>query len=159
MAVEANAANIVFKFDQVYLKDASFESPSHPSTIIGSDYGPKFDVQLLVSHSALDHERGAFEVILKATITATSKKQTAFLVEIQQAGAFTISGLSEDQRNKVLGAACPSALFPFLRQQVNHLVTNGGFPPLLLQPVNFEAMYDQKMASSDNGAPNLETSH
>lgn len=150
MAVDEGKEAAVFHFDRIYLKDASFESPGCPQVFLEPDYNPKVDVQLRVSNQVLDQERGVFEVVLKVTVTATTSGQTAFLIEVQQAGIFTITGLSLQQRERALEAACPNALFPFVREHVNHLVTHGGFPSLLLQPVNFDTMYEQKIASGDN---------
>jgi len=151
MAVDEEKKAAVFHFDRIYLKDASFESPRCPQVFAEPDYNPKVDVQLRISHQVLDQERGAFEVVLKVTVTATTNGQTAFLIEVQLAGMFTITGLSLQQQERALEAACPNALFPFVREHVNHLVTHGGFPPLLLQPVNFDTMYEQKKASGDSG--------
>ena len=140
----------VFHFDRIYLKDASFESPRCPQVFSEPDYNPEVNIQLRISHQVLDQERGVFEVVLKISVTATNSGQTAFLIEVQQAGMFTITGLNSEQRERALEAACPNALFPFVRERVNHLVTHGGFPSLLLQPVNFDTMYEQKKASGDN---------
>ena len=150
MAVNEGKEPAVFHFDRIYLKDASFESPQCPQVFSESDYNPNVDVQLHISHQVLEQERGVFEVVLKVTVTATNSGQTAFLIEVQQAGIFTITGLNSQQRERALEAACPNALFPFVRERVNHLVTHGGFPSLLLQPVNFDTMYEQKKASGDN---------
>ena len=148
-ADEGKQPDIVFQFDRIYLKDASFESPQCPQILAEPNFKPKFDVQLRIAHQVLDQELGVFEVVLKVTVTATTNEKTDFLVEVQQAGIFTIKGLSHRQRDRVLEATCPTALFPFLREHINHLVTNGGFPSLLLQPVNFDTMYEQKNASGD----------
>ena len=150
MAVNEEKEPAVFHFDRIYLKDASFESPQCPQVFSESDYNPNVDVQLHISHQVLEQERGVFEVVLKVTVTATNSGQTAFLIEVQQAGIFTITGLNSQQRERALEAACPNALFPFVRERVNHLVTHGGFPSFLLQPVNFDTMYEQKKASGDN---------
>ena len=152
MAVNEGKEPAVFHFDRIYLKDASFESPQCPQVFSESNYNPNVDVQLHISHQALDQEQGVFEVVLKVTVTATNSGQTAFLIEVQQAGMFTITGLNPQQRERALEAGCPSALFPFAREHVNHLVTHGGFPSLLLQPVNFDAMYEQKKTSGDGVA-------
>ena len=159
MAVDEGGKAAVFHFDRVYLKDASFESPRCPQVFSEPDYNPKVDIQLRISHQVLDQERGVFEVVLKVTVTATTSGQTAFLIEVQQAGMFTITGLNPQQRERALEAACPNALFPFVREQINHLVTQGGFPSLLLQPVNFDAMYDQKIASGNNGSASEGVAH
>ena len=141
---------VVFHFDRIYLKDASFESPRSPSVFSDSGYNPKIDVQLHISHQKLNGEQELYEVVLKATVKATANDETAFLVEVQQAGIFTVNGLDKQQLERVLEASCPSALFPFLREQVSQLVTQGGFPTVLLQPVNFEAMYENKMLSEND---------
>jgi len=150
MTVSEGKEPAVFHFDRIYLKDASFESPRCPQVFSEPDYNPKVDVQLRISHQVLDQERGVFEVVLKVTVTATTSGQAAFLIEVQQAGMFTITGLNPQQQERALEAACPNALFPFVREHVNHLATHGGFPSLLLQPVNFDTMYEQKKASGDN---------
>ena len=149
---------VVFHFDRIYLKDASFESPRSPSVFSDSGYNPKIDVQLHISHQKLNGEKELYEVVLKATVKATANDETAFLVEVQQAGIFTINGLDKQKLERVLEASCPSALFPFLREQVSQLVTQGGFPTVLLQPVNFEAMYEKKMLS-ENGTGDGATAH
>lgn len=158
-ADEGKQPAIVFHFDRIYLKDASFESPRCPQILSEPNYNPKYDVQLRISHQALDQELGVFEVVLKVTVTATTNDETAFLVEVHQAGMFTIKGLSDQQQDRVLEATCPTALFPFLRDHINHLVTNGGFPSLLLQPVNFDTMYEQKNASGDARSANEDVAH
>jgi preprotein translocase subunit SecB len=93
------------------------------------------------------------------TVTATTSAQPAFLIEVQQAGIFTITGLSPQHRERALEAACPNALFPFVREHINHLVTHGGFPSLLLQPVNFDAMYEKKKVSENNGTGSEGVAH
>ena len=137
----------VFNFDRIYLKDISFESPRCPQVFGEQDFKPKIDIQLHISHRSLDQTCDAYEVVLKATATAKTGGDTAYLVEVQQAGIFTIAGFPNEQVEQLLEATCPSALFPFLRETMSGLVNNGGFPPLLLQPVNFDTMYQQKKAS------------
>jgi len=159
MAVDETKEAAVFHFDRIYLKDASFESPRCPQVLLEPDYNPKVDVQLRVSHQTLDQERGGFEVVLKVTVTATTNGQTVFLIEVQQAGMFTITGLSPQHQERALEAACPNALFPFVREHINLLVTHGGFPSLLLQPVNFDTMYEQKKVSEDNGSTSEGVAH
>lgn len=138
---------IIFNFDRIYLKDASFESPRAPEIFLDSNYHPKIDVELNISNQLLNESENIYEVVLKATIKATIENETAFLVEVQQAGAFTIKGIKDRELERVLESACPNALFPFLREQVGQLISQGGFPIILLQPVNFDAMYEHKKAS------------
>jgi preprotein translocase subunit SecB len=159
MAPSEGKEATVFHFDRIYLKDASFESPQCPQVFSGPNYNPKIDIQLHISHQVLDQERGVFEVVLKVAVTTTNSGQTAFLIEVQQAGMFTITGLNPEQQERALEAACPNALFPFVREHINHLATHGGFPSLLLQPVNFDTMYEQKKASGDSGSTNEGVTH
>ena len=159
MAVDEGKEPAVFHFDRIYLKDASFESPRCPQIFSELDYNPKIDVQLHISHQVLDQEQGIFEVVLKVTVTATTSAQPALLIEVQQAGIFTITGLSPQHQERALEATCPNALFPFVREHVNHLVTHGGFPSLLLQPVNFDTMDEQKIASGDNRSASEGVTH
>ena len=159
MAVDEGKEPAVFHFDRTYLKDTSFESPRCPQAFSEPDDNAKVDVQLRISNQVLDQERGVFEVVLKVTVTATTSGQTTFLIEIQQAGMFTITGLSPQQQERALEAACPTALFPFMREHVNHLATHGGFPSLLLQPVNFDTMYEHKKASRENGSASEGVTH
>ena len=112
MAVDEGKEAAVFHFDRIYLKDASFESPRCPQVFSEPDYNPKVDVQLRISHQVLDQERGVFEVVLKVTVTATTSGQTAFLIEVQQAGMFTITGLSPQQRERALEACLPERTVP-----------------------------------------------
>ena len=139
---------IIFKFDRIYLKDVSFESPRAPEIFLDSEYHPKVDVELNISNQLLSESYNSYEVVLKATIKATIENETAFLVEVQQAGTFTIKGIKDEELERVLESACPNALFPFLREQVGQLISQGGFPIILLQPVNFDAMYEHKKASN-----------
>ena len=138
---------IIFHLNGIYLKDASFESPRAPEIFLDSNYHPKIDVELNISNQLLNESENIYEVVLKATIKATIENETAFLVEVQQAGAFTIKGIKDRELERVLESACPNALFPFLREQVGQLISQGGFPIILLQPVNFDAMYEHKKAS------------
>ena len=96
-----------------------------------------------------------FEVTIKVTITATNAEETAFLVELEQAGLFTIANIPEEQLQPMLGAMCPNILFPYLRESVDSLVVKGGFPALMLAPINFDALYQQRVmqeqqAQADN---------
>jgi preprotein translocase subunit SecB len=159
MAVDEGKGAAVFHFDRIYLKDASFESPRCPQAFSEADYDPKIDVQLRISHQLLDQEQGVFEVVLNVTVTAITRDETTFLVEVQQAGMFTIRGLNDQQQERALESACPNALFPFVREHVNHLVTHGGFPSILLQPVNFESMYEHKKVSGNDGSASASVAH
>ena len=159
MQEQESPRKIVFSFDRIFLKDASFESPRCPQIFANQDFTPNIDIQLNISHCSLDQVHSTYEVVLKATVAAKTAAETAYLVEVQQAGLFTIAGVSNEQLEQLLEATCPDALFPFLRETISNLITNGGFPALLLQPVNFDTMYQQKKASQTDQSANIEAPH
>lgn len=129
-----------FGIVRIYLKDVSFETPNSPA-IFTQEFRPEVNLQLNTSASQL--EDGLFEVVLHLTVTSKQGDKTGFLVEIQQAGIFEIKGFDDAQKGHMLGAYCPDTLYPFAREAVSDLVTKGGFPQLLLAPINFEAVYAQ----------------
>ncbi len=141
---------------KIYLKDASFESPSAPE-VFTHDWNPRVDVDLSTRADSLDES--SFQVVLQVTVTARQDERTAFLAEVQQAGVFTLYGLDEEEQGHALGAYCPATLFPFAREAVADLVTKGGFPQLLLAPVNFDALYADHLEHQDAGQGNGSTAH
>ena len=148
----------VFNLHQVYVKDISFESPSSPGVFTWSEYKPETEVNLEIQHRQLDADKNLYEVVLKSTVTARHQQKTVFLAEAQQGGVFTVKGGTDELQELMLEAACPNVLFPFLRETIAQLVLKGGFPQLLLSPVNFDAMYMQKktapsQAAAGNGDP------
>ena len=138
-----------FELRKVYMKDMSFESPMAPTIFRTGNAMPSVDVQLNVSHQELGDSM--YESVLTVTVTGKVSEKHAFLAEIQQAGVFEISGVDPDRGlAAVLEIACPNMLFPFAREGINDLVTRGGFPQLLLAPVNFESLYRFKAQRSEN---------
>ena len=145
-----------FELLRVYLKDVSFETPNSPE-VFRTEFKPEINLQL---NSAVNQlEEGLYEVILNLTVTSKEGDKTGFLVEVQQAGIFVVKGFDEAQTGSMLGAYCPNTLYPYAREAVTDLVTKGGFPQLLLAPINFDALYQQKMqqasaqvAASEQGA-------
>jgi len=129
-----------FGIVRIYLKDVSFETPNSPA-IFTQEFRPEVNLQLNTSVSQLEGD--LFEVVLHLTVTSKQGDKTGFLVEVQQAGIFEIKGFDEAQKSHMLGAYCPDTLYPFAREAVSDLVTKGGFPQLLLSPINFEAVYAQ----------------
>ncbi len=130
-----------FALQRIYTKDVSFESPASP-VIFTKAWKPKIQVDLNTRSKAVADN--TYEVILTVTITAKLEDdETAFLVEIHQAGLFVAEGIEGEQLRQLLGIACPNMLFPYLREAVDALVVKGGFPALALQPVNFEVLYRQ----------------
>ena len=135
--------NQQFAIQKLYLKDVSFESPNTPQVFTDGEWQPQVNVQLNTVHTSIAQD--IYEVVLEITVTAKQNDNTAFLVELKQAGIFSLSGFSEESLGGMLGAYCPETLFPFAREAVSELISKGGFPQLLLQPVNFNALYTQQI--------------
>lgn len=144
-----------FALQRIYMKDISFESPKAPE-IFQKQWQPEVKLDLNTSNRPL--EEGLFEVVLSLTVTVENgpedSKETAFVVEVQQAGVFLARGLSEEELHRTLGAFCPNILFPYARETVDNLVLRGSFPPLMLAPVNFDALYMQARQQQEEGAVN-----
>jgi preprotein translocase subunit SecB len=130
-----------FAIQKVYMKDMSFETPNSPS-IFTAEWKP--DINLQLNSSANPVAEGVYEVVLSITVTAKLADKTAYLAEVQQAGIFTVDGFEGNQQGPMLGAFCPNVLYPFAREAVADLIGKGGFPPVYLAPVNFDALYAQK---------------
>jgi len=143
-AAGANEKGQTFTIQKVYVKDVSFETPNSPDVFLNTNWQPDINLNLQSSSSPLG-DQGAFEVVLSITVTANlDKETTAYLCEIQQAGIFNLAGFDNDTLAFMLGSYCPNLLFPFAREAISDIVTRGGFPQLLLAPVNFEAMFNQQ---------------
>ena len=136
-----------FVLKKIYMKDMSFETPKSPE-IFQLEWQPELELQLDTKGKAIGTD--LYEVVLSVTVTAKLDSQVAFLAEVQQAGIFALSGFQEQQRRAVLGSYCPSVLFPYAREAVSDLVARGGFPQVLLAPVNFDALYAQHLQSLAN---------
>lgn len=131
---------------KVYVKDASLEVPTAPQ-VFTRQWQPQLDVQVTSGLTSMNAEQ--HEVLLTLTVTAKLEQDVAFLVEVQLAGIFLLRGFTdENERKRALGAECLSILFPFAREAVADLVQRGGFPQLLLQPVDFGALYDEHLRKS-----------
>lgn len=133
-----------FAVQRIYSKDLSFESPATPN-VFRQQWQPKVNVDLNTKSEKID-EDGNHEVVLTITLTAKLEEETAFLVEVQQAGIFTVGGFNEEELRRILGTAAPNILFPYARETIDNLVVKGGFPPVMLAPVNFDALYQQAVA-------------
>ncbi len=129
-----------FSVQRVYTKDVSFESPNTPEIFRG-EWKPRHELNLNTKINQL--EDGVHEVVLAVTVTARIEDKTAFLVEVQQAGIFTHQGFSQEELGPLLGAYCPTLLFPYAREVVSDLVVKGSFPQLVLQHVNFDVLFAQ----------------
>lgn len=135
-----------FAILRVYLKDVSFETPNSPAIFL-EDWKPEVQLQVEISSHYL--EGGVYEVVMHVNVTAAHGDRTGFLVEIQQSGIFSFEGYEDAEKDRMLGAYCPSVLFPFAREVVADLVSKGGFPQLLLGPINFREMYDEKRSRTE----------
>ena len=137
---------------RIYVKDCSFESPRSPAVFM-APFNPEVNVSMRTDANKLDNDN--IEVVLTITVDAQSDNRTIFLVELHQAGLFSVRGFSEQELGLILGSYCPNILFPYAREAVSALVQKGSMPPLLLQPVNFDAIYAQSLGQAvtpDGGA-------
>tara|TARA_Y100000814_G_scaffold173268_1_gene126618 strand:- start:175 stop:648 length:474 start_codon:yes stop_codon:yes gene_type:complete len=141
MAEEQGKAQ--FALQRIYLKDSSFESPKSPHGF-REQWKPKVNLELNSRHDLI--ENSLYQVILRMTVTvSTEDDELMYLVEVQQAGVFLVDGLEENARLHTLGSFCPNVLFPYAREVIDSLVVKGSFPPLMLSPVNFDAIYQQSL--------------
>ena len=138
-----------FVIQKIFVQDASFEAPNAPA-IFKEEWTPEANIDLNTDSKTLDD--GNYEVSLTVTVTAKSKDNTAFVAEVKQTGIFTITGINDDaQMGQILGAYCPSTLFPYARQTIADMVNRGGFPQLNLAPINFDALYMQGLTQAEDG--------
>jgi preprotein translocase subunit SecB len=131
-----------FQLQKLYVKDVSFELPNAPQ--IFQEDG-QVEIKMNLSQKVEPLAESVQEVVLTVTVTASLGDKTAYLVEVQQAGIFSISGLNEQSAHAVVNTLCPHTLFPYARRVISDLVADGGFPPLVLQPINFDQIYAQRM--------------
>jgi preprotein translocase subunit SecB len=134
----------------VYLKDCSFEAPQGPRG--NGEWSPQISLDLNTAVTPLAGDTR--EVVLTVTVSAKQAEQTLFLVEVKQAGAFLMTNLSPDEYKRAIGSICPTVLFPYARAVVSQLVSQGGFPQLLLPPVNFDALYANSQNESAGATKN-----
>lgn len=139
----------VFSIEKLYVKDLSLEIPGAPRIFLEHET-PQVDVQLHTQGSPLDE--GVYEVVLTVTVTAKVKDKTLFLVEVGQAGIFQIRNVPQQELEPILGVLCPNILFPYARETISSVVTRAGFPPVILNPMNFEALYQQQRQQAPEGA-------
>jgi preprotein translocase subunit SecB len=134
--------NPQFEIQRIFVKDLSFEAPNTPHTFV-EEWKP--EVQLNLETKSNKIQDNVHEVVLSITATVSTGKKTAFLIEVHQAGVFMINGFANEQLHQMLGSFCPNILFPYAREVVSDVVVRGGFPQLILAPVNFDALYMQHM--------------
>lgn len=155
VAPEAAANNALFTMKKLYVKDLSFEVPGAPD-VFKMEYNPEIKMEMnSKSRSTGENE---YEVNLSVTLNAIQDDKTIFVVEVQQAGIFDIDGIDEINMRHTLSAYCPSILFPYLRETISNLVSRGGFPSLLLAPVNFDQLFLSQLEKEKQEAESAQTS-
>ncbi len=140
-AAQTQAQQPGFSIEKIYLKDASLEIP-HAPQVFTDRTQPQIGIEL--GNFAQQIEENIFEVAIKVTVTSKIADKTVYLVEVTQAGIFQISGVPEDNLELIVGITCPNILFPYARESVSDLVVRAGFQPVLLNPINFEALFAQQ---------------
>lgn len=151
--MEQNEQQPVFGIEKLYVKDLSVEVPNAPEIFLEQE-APQVEIQLNTAGRGV--AEGVVEVVLTVTVTAKAGEKTLFLVEVGQAGLFRMLNIPEEQMEGLVAVACPNILFPYAREVVSDAITRAGFQPIVLQPVNFEAMYMQRMqeeAAAAEGQP------
>ncbi|NOU00836.1 MAG: protein-export chaperone SecB [Gallionella sp.] len=137
------AKQAVFNIDKIYLKDISLEIPHAPGIFLERD-ASQFEVQLNTLANSI--KEGVFEVTVMATVTCKMGEKVAYLIEVKHAGIFQAHNIPQEEIEPLLAVTCPEIIFPYLREAVSEMTVRGGFPPLLLNPVNFLASYQNSKA-------------
>ena len=135
---------------KIYVKDFSFESPMTPGVFKTDKWSPQTNLNLRSGHTEIDP--GVHEVVLTITVDAKEDDKTVFLVELQQAGLFELTGYEDNERAAITGSYCPSILFPYAREAIASVIQKGGFPEFVLQPINFDALYMQSQKQAEEAA-------
>ena len=148
----------VFSIEKLYVKDISLEIPNAPQVFLERE-APQVDIQL--HHESNPIEDGVYQTLLTVTVTAKVKDKTMFLVEAGQAGIFVIRNIPAADLEPILGIACPNILYPYVREVVSDVVSRAGFPPVVLTPVNFDALFQaQKQAQAgETASPIVQAAH
>jgi preprotein translocase subunit SecB len=131
-----------FGIQNIYIKDISFEAPNSPE-IFTEKWKPQLEMEMSNNIKQLNEE--TYEVVLNMTVTVKAGEKTAFLVEVHQGGIFSLKGFAKDKLSYMLNSYCPNILFPYARETVSSIVTRGGFQALWLAPLNFDALYSQRL--------------
>ena len=147
-AADPNAQELVLQ--SIYIKDASFEAPNGPNLQV-AEWNQQFGMSMNTTGSTVADNM--HEVVLTITLEAKIGEKVAYLVEVKQAGVFLIRGYAEEEGRRIIGSFCPGVLFPYVRQAISDLILKGGFPPFLLPPVNFDALFQQSMEQARTQTP------
>jgi len=140
---ETSTSKQHFSVQKLYVKDSSFESPASPEAFSFKQWNPKIDLNLTNKQTHIDAD--TYEAVLTITATVSQEESTAFLIEVHQAGLFQIAGFDDQQRGYLMGSQCMNILFPYAREVISDMSIRGGFPPLIISPVNFDALYQQHL--------------
>lgn len=151
---EQQVAETQFMIQRIYVKDFSFETTNTPA-VFQQRWEPELSLDINTQHIQLDET--TYEVVLSVTATVKNQNATAFLVEVKQAGIFTIQGSIPEQLDHLLGSFCPSILFPYAREAITTEVIRGSFPQLVLAPINFDALYMQQLEERQKASATKET--
>ncbi len=135
---------------KIYVKDFSFESPMAPGVFKTDKWAPQTNLNLRSAHTKIDTD--VHEVVLTITVDAKEDEKTIFLVELQQAGLFELTGYDDSERSAITGSYCPSILFPYAREAIASIIQKGGFPEFVLQPINFDALYMESQKRAEEAA-------
>lgn len=138
-----------FNMEKIYVKDLSLEIPHAPQIFLERE-NPQIDVQLHTQAAPIDE--GMFEVVVTTTVTAKLGEKVMFLIEAKQAGIFQVRNLPSEEMEPVLAVMCPNILFPFLREVVSDVAVRAGFAPVLLNPINFDVLYQQQKQQAQPAA-------
>ena len=149
----------IFEFKHIYVKDVSFESPLAPGFFSEEKASTGLDVDVNLQSHALRDDKTEFECVLVIRATAKSEEGVIFLIEVAQAGIVEIQGFADADIGMLLNIAAPNTLLPFARETIAGLVSKGGFPQLLLKPLNFERIYQQKLKADEEKAQGNHTEH
>ena len=149
----SEAEQPAFQIEKIYLKDLSLELPNAPQVFMQQGQ-PQLEIQIATESAQI--VEGSFEVSVTATVTARAGDKTMFLAEAVQAGIFSLRNVPADEIGPLLGIACPTILYPYLREAISDVVTRGGFPPVILVPVSFEALYLQRQQQAAGGQGQIE---
>ena len=136
----------------MYIKDVSFEAPNSPGVFLEEEVLPETKINLANTHDKIGDD--SYDVCLKVRVESTYNDKTIFVAEVEQAGVFVIRGYTEDEVKGLIAVFCPNTLFPYIRELVSSLVTKAGFPALLLQPINFDALYAQAIEEAEKKTKN-----
>lgn len=148
---EQNQQQPVFSLDKLYVKDASVEIPNAPKIFLNREQ-PHIDLNLNFQTEKIDD--GVYQTILQAVVNAKVGDEQMFLIEVHQAGIFQMRNIPNDQLDALHNIECPNIIFPYLREAVTDLTTRAGFAPVILSPVNFAFLYQQKQQAQADASTN-----